>query len=160
LKFPDAQANMLDHSDSSSWWDALTDLLFTASNGLDSCVRIVEAACAASRAAPAADPPPANNPNWDAMAVSFASIANGLTWGSIFLAFLAVVVGITWGHIIVSRAETEARDAAKKCAKESSDQWMKENAPDIIAQHLELLRGARASNGDGEAADKIGEGAG
>ena len=73
----------------------------------------------------AATPPPAPPaPNWDAMAVSFASLSNAFAWGAIFLAFIAVVAAVGWGFLVRHWAEREARAEAAECVKRLMDKWL------------------------------------
>lgn len=121
---------------------------------------------AASRAcsAPAAAPATAASvpqPNWDAMANAFASQSVALTWGSILLALIGLVSAAGWGYVVKRRAEEEARDEARKCAKIMIQDWLTNEAPGIIRKHVELLQDVSPGRtDDDEAADEMGQVAG
>lgn len=94
------------------------------------------------------------------MATSFASLSTAIAWGSVVIAVMAFFGALAWGKVIASRTEKEAREEAKKCAKELIDKWLAEEAPAIIQKHVEFLRDASVGNSDDDkAADRIGEGA-
>jgi hypothetical protein len=112
---------------------------------------------------PQAQPAPAaaSQPNWDAMANSFASLSTALTWGSILLAVIAIISGLAWGWVVAKRAENEARTEAKRCAQAVIDQWLAQEAPKIVRAHVEYLRNTSLGGEDDDsAADAMGNAAG
>jgi hypothetical protein len=59
----------------------------------ETCLELVETvakSCAASSER-------VSEPNWDAMANSFASLSSAFTWGTIILAVIALIGAIAWG---------------------------------------------------------------
>lgn len=133
----------------------------TPSTAWGACTKIVEAAtksCAGSGIAP---PQPPLEPNWDALANSFASLSAALAWGSIGLAILAIVVGFGWAKIVTAEAKNEARTEAAKCAKLYIDEWLREMAPAIVRTHVEYLRSTTISGDKSDStADAMGNAAG
>lgn len=82
-------------------------------------------------------PPEQANPNWDAMAASFASLSNAFAWGSLILAGVAIIAAFTWGKIVTERAEREAREMAKA----KVERWLQDDAlPLILREVSEFLR--------------------
>ena len=82
-------------------------------------------------------PPEQANPNWDAMATSFASLASAFAWGSLILAGVAIIAAFTWGKIVTERAEKEAREMAKA----KVERWLQDDAlPLILREVSEFLR--------------------
>ena len=84
------------------------------------CERLVEAAtkpCPAPAVAPPLSVAP--QPEWDALANSFASLGVALTWGGLILGLLAIIAGFAWSKIVRRDAEEEARTAAKECVDKS-----------------------------------------
>lgn len=129
--------------------------------GLDACAKMVEAASACPATPAAAAPVTAGQPNWDAMASSFASLSLAFTVGSIALGVVAVISAIGWGFIVKARAEKEAREEARKCAREVVDQWLATEAPMRIRMYVEYLQDTSIGTiDDDRAADDIGKGAG
>jgi hypothetical protein len=105
-------------------------------------------------------PAPAQ-PNWDALANSFASLSLAFTVGSIILGVIAVISAIGWGYVVTVRAEKEARKEASECAKVLMDKWLAEEAPKIVRQHVDNLQNASlGATNDAEAADEMGKEAG
>lgn len=107
---------------------------------LNICSEMVESAArSCQQILPEQAPPP--NPNWDAMAASFASLSNAFAWGSIILALVAVFAAFTWGKIVTARAEREAREMAQA----EVEKWLANVAPPLIAREAsEFLRTFRA----------------
>lgn len=100
-------------------------------------------------------------PNWEALANSFASLSTAIAWGSLIVAIIAVVAALAWGKMVTDRAEKEARAEAEQCARKITDKWLAEEAPAIIRRHLDNLQDATIGNGnDAKAADEIGKAAG
>jgi hypothetical protein len=129
----------------------LTEYLLSPSDGLESCAKIVEAACGAAKAA--AQSPSSTAPNWDSIANALASLSVGLAWGSIMLAVVAIIAGFEWGRKVTEKAEREAR----KTAEESIAKWLSEEAPPIVRRHAEyILNTSIGSAEDGKAAEDIG----
>ncbi|MEA3009920.1 MAG: hypothetical protein QOJ91_1612 [Sphingomonadales bacterium] len=129
----------------------------TPSISADICSRMVETAGRSCQPAIAVAAPPAN-PNWDAMAASFASLSNAFAWGSIVLAVVAIIAALAWGKIVSVTAEREARDMAKRIAEDYITNWMAQNAPAIIQRHVEFMQDATVGEGsDAAAADAIGQ---
>lgn len=130
------------------------------------CERLVNAAyasCQKPAIAVAAAPPIAGQPQpeWDALANSFASLSAAFAWGSIVLALVAVAAAIGWGYLVKVWAEREARAEAAEFVKKEMARWLADEAPGIIRQHVENLQNPSLGNTpDGEAADEIGEEAG
>ena len=125
------------------------------------CTKIVEAATRSCHASPIAAPSPSSDPNWDALANSFAALSSAFAWGSIILAVAGILAGLAWGRAVALKAENEARTEAKKCADELIAKWLAEEAPGIIRAHLDALGNASLGKGDDdEAADDIGKEAG
>jgi hypothetical protein len=123
----------------------------------DICSQIVEASARFCHPT-AGMPPQPLNPNWDAMAASFASLSNAFAWGSIVLAVVAIVAALAWGKLVTASAEREAKEMAKRCAKEYIQDWMADNAPGIIRSQVDLLNDATIGEGnDARAADEIGK---
>ena len=103
-------------------------------------------------------PPEQANPNWDAMAASFASLSNAFAWGSIILAVVAVIAALAWGKIVTATAEKEARAMAKGCADEYIRDWLAKEAPGIIRERVDFILDATLGSGDDTtAADEIGK---
>lgn len=127
---------------------------------LAACERLVGVAAKAcpAAAAPATTPvPTAPQPEWDALASSFASLGAALAWGSVIFALIALVGGIAWAKLV----RGQAKDEAKRCAEESVKEWLAKEAPQIIRQHVEWLRDTSLGNDDDDdAADAIGKEAG
>ena len=107
-------------------------------------------------------PQPADVPEWDAIANSFASLSAAFTWGALFLAVIAIVAALGWGYLIRVWAEKEAKYEAQECAKREINRWLKEEAPQIIRKHVELLRNTSIgpNTDDDKAADEMGKEAG
>ncbi len=129
------------------------------------CTKMVEAAVSATaKACPVEKLPTAptsNEPNWDAMANSFASLSSAFAWGSLLLAAVAIAAAIAWGWFVKGWAEKEAQKEAKKCADTYIADWLANEAPAIVRQHVEYLSDATVGSGDdGDAADEIGKAAG
>lgn len=133
----------------------------TPSTAWGACTKIVEAATKSCAAQTQPPPAPPSQPNWDAMANSFASLSTALTWGSILLAVIAIISGLAWGWVVAKRAENEARTEAKNCAQAVIDQWLADEAPKIVRAHVEYLRNTSLGDeDDDDAADAIGNAAG
>lgn len=133
----------------------------TPSTAWGACTKIVEAATKSCASSAVTAPQPPAEPNWDALANSFASLSAALAWGSIGLAILAIVVGFAWAKIVAADAKNEARTEAAKCAKLYIDDWLREMAPGIVRTHVEYLRSTTISGDKGDnAADAIGNAAG
>lgn len=129
---------------------------------ISACGKIVETATRTCDVSPASTMVPQSpaQPNWDALANSFASLSAAFAWGSIVLGLIAVLAAIAWGKIVTMIAEKEAREEAKRCANTYIRKWLVEEAPGIIQRHLELLNDATMGSGsDSQAADQIGESA-
>jgi hypothetical protein len=123
---------------------------------IDACSKMLEAA---AKSCASTQPPSA--PNWDAMANSFASLSTAIAWGSVVVAIMAFFGALTWGKVVTMRAEKEAREEAKKCAKELIDKWLADEAPGIIRERVDLIIDATLGAGnDAKAADDIGKEAG
>jgi hypothetical protein len=126
-------------------------------------MRLVEAAsqgCKAT-AAQAAAPLPLPSPDFNPLTTSIASLGAALAWGSIIVAVIAILVTVISGFIVLNRAEKEARETAEKCATELANKWLFENAPGIIRKHVEFIQNTSIKqDGDGNAADDIGNAAG
>lgn len=74
------------------------------------------------------------------------------------MAAVAVIAGFAWGKVVVAAAEKEAKEEAKKCADTYIQQWLANEAPAIVRQHVENLRDATVGEGnDDAAADEIGK---
>jgi len=127
---------------------------------VDACSKMVESATRSCQPLIAAAPEQAN-PNWDAMATSFASLSNAFAWGSIILAVVAIIAALAWGKIVTASAEKEARDMAKSCAEDYIRKWLAEQAPGIIRERVDLIMDATLGAGDdAKAADELGKEAG
>lgn len=127
----------------------------------NACTKMVEAATRSCSTPPPTTAPTAAQPNWDAIANSFASLSVALTWGTILLAIGAVVAGVAWGKHIARTAENEARTEARRCAEQFIQEWLSRDAPGIIRSHVDNLRNATLGDGnDDAAADALGEAAG
>lgn len=127
---------------------------------VDACSKMVESATRSCQPLIAAAPEQAN-PNWDAMATSFASLSNAFAWGSIILAVVAIIAALAWGKIVTASAEKEARDMAKSCAEDYIKKWLAEQAPGIIRERVDLIMDATLGAGDdAKAADELGKEAG
>lgn len=93
---------------------------------------------------------------------SLAALSVAFTYGSILFAILALIAGYAWGKIVAANAEREARDEAKKVAKECADeyvkQWMAKEAPGIIRERVDFILDTTLGGGnDAQAADEIGK---
>lgn len=132
----------------------------TPSSAWGACTKIVEAAtksCSAQVPTPSAP----LQPNWDAMANSFASLSAAFAWGSLLLAIVAIISGLAWGWVVARRAENEARTEAQRCAQAFIDRWLADEAPQIVRAHVEYLRNTSLGGDDDDlAADAMGEAAG
>lgn len=127
---------------------------------VDACSKMVESATRSCQPLVAAAPEQAN-PNWDAMATSFASLSNAFAWGSIILAVVAIIAALAWGKSVTASAEKEARDMAKSCAEDYIKKWLAEQAPGIIRERVDLIMDATLGPGDdAKAADELGKEAG
>lgn len=130
------------------------------------CERLVNAAhasCQVSTASGASASLPAGQPQpeWDALANSFASLSAALAWGSILLAIIALIIAIGWGLLVKVWAEREAQKEAAECVKKLMEKWLAEEAPGIIRQHVENIQNASLGDTpDDEAADEMGKEAG
>lgn len=121
------------------------------------CAQMVEAATRSCQPMISV-PPEQANPNWDAMAASFASLSNAFAWGSLILAGVAIIAAFAWGKVVTATAEREARDMAKQCAEDYIKDWMAKNAPGIIQRHVEFIQDTTMGGGDdATAADEIGK---
>lgn len=117
---------------------------------VSACMKVIEAATQSCRPATLAlatvGPTPAQ-PNWDAMATSFASLSNAFAWGSLILTLLTIFAGFTWGKIVTAGAEKEAR----KMAEAEVKRWLNDEAlPMIMRQANEFLQTFR---GEGPISD-------
>lgn len=131
----------------------------------EECAKLIEVATAACNRPTADAVSAAGLPNWDAMANSFAALSLAFTWGSLLLAVIALVSAIAWGYIVTKKAEAEAKTCAQECAVRIADEkiaaWLRDEAPGLIRKHVDNLQNpSLGDDGDGEAADKIGEAAG
>lgn len=118
-----------------------------------SLIEAVDKPCPVSTATP----PTAGQPEWDALANSFASLGVALTWVSLFFALIALIGGIAWAKLVRGQAKEEA----KRCAEDSVREWLAKEAPQIIRQHVEWLRDTSlGGDNDDKAADAIGKEAG
>lgn len=126
------------------------------------CERFVNAAanaCPKPIAQMVAAPSP--QPEWDALANSFASLSSAFAWGSILLALVAIAAAAGWGYLVKRWAEDEARKEASECVNKLMEKWLAEEAPQIIRRNVELLQNASlGSDDDAEAADEMGKEAG
>lgn len=131
---------------------------------VDACVRIVEAgsrSCSAAAPTVSAIVPTAADPQWDALANSFASLSNAFAWGSLLLAVIAIVSAAAWGWFVKGWAEKEAKKEAQECTQKFIDKWLAEEAPQIVRRHVDVLRNTSLGPGDDDnAADTIGQEAG
>ncbi|MCW1985001.1 UNVERIFIED_ORG: hypothetical protein M2348_000712 [Sphingomonas sp. R1F5B] len=110
-----------------------------SAQAISACGKIVETATRACAAPP--PNPDAAQPNWDAMANSFASLSTAIAWGSVILAVIIFIAGLAWGKIVVATAEREAREMAQACAAAHIAKWLAEDAPPLIMrQAAEILR--------------------
>ena len=124
------------------------------------CSKMVESATRSCQPI-IAMPPEQSNPNWDAMATSFASLSSAFAWGSLILAVIAIVAGLAWGKIVTATAEREAKRMAKDCADDYINTWLAEKAPGIIRERVDLILDATLGSGnDAKAADDLGKEAG
>lgn len=134
----------------------------------NACARLVEAAaqsCASRPSVTTAAVPPQPQPEWDAIASSFASLGTAFAWGSLLLGIVALLGGIAWGFVVKAKAEAEARavatQVAQECVEVLVNKWLTEKAPQIIRENVELLGNATLGPGnDEQAADAIGGEAG
>lgn len=126
------------------------------------CERLVEAATRPCPVSPAAPPLPVTpQPEWDALANSFASLGVALTWGGVILGVLAIIAGFAWSQLVRRNAEEEARAAAKECVDKLMAAWLANEAPGIVRRHVENLGDASlGATDDGAAADEMGKEAG
>ena len=132
----------------------------SAAMSVQACGQLV-ASAAQSCAAPIVATQRSQQPNWDAMANSFAALSAAFAWGSILLALVGIAGAVGWGFLVKNWAEKAARTAATECAQRHVDKWLEKEAPRIIREHVELLQSASlGEQNDASAADEIGEGAG
>jgi hypothetical protein len=123
----------------------------------DICSKMVESATRSCQPLLSV-PPEQPNPNWDAMASSFASLSSAFAWGSIILAVVAVIAALAWGKIVTSTAEKEAKAMAKACADDYIKEWLSKEAPGIIRERVDFILDATLGSGnDSDAADEIGK---
>lgn len=131
---------------------------------LTACERLVGVAAKACPAAdvPAATPvPPAPQPEWDALANSFASLGVALTWGGLLLGVTAIVAGFAWARIVTRNAEEEARKEARECVDKLMTEWKAKELPALVSKNVAMILDTTKGNGnDLTAADRMGEGAG
>lgn len=126
------------------------------------CERFVNAAArACPNPAASVVSPTAPQPEWDALANSFASLSSAFAWGSLLLALIAILAAAGWGYLVKRWAEQEARKEAAECVKRQMDKWLAEEAPQIIRQNVEYLQNASlGTDDDAAAADEMGKEAG
>ncbi len=127
------------------------------------CERLLEAATrpcpVVAAAAPSATDMP--QPEWDALANSFASIGNAFAMGSLLIGVVTLLAGIGWGLWVKKWAEDAAKDEARTHAKALVAEWCRTEAPQIARRHVDFLMNTSLGNTDDvEAADEIGEEAG
>lgn len=130
---------------------------------ISACERLLEAATKPCPAAAVVTPPvvEAPQPEWDALASSFASIGNAFAMGSLLIGVVTLLAGIGWGLWVKKWAEDAAKDEAKKHAKALVEEWCRTEAPQIARRHVDFLMNTSLGNTDDvEAADEIGEEAG
>lgn len=123
------------------------------------CEQLVEAAtkpCPVPLGSPVAP-----QPEWDALANSFASLSSAFAWGALLLGVLALLGGIAWARLVKRDAEEEARKEAQACVKKMMDDWLANAAPGIIRRHVDNLQDASlGAVNDAAAADEMGKEAG
>lgn len=125
------------------------------------CERLIDAATRPCPVAVQATSSLAPQPEWDALANSFASLSSAFSWGALLLGVLALLGGIAWARLIKRDAEEEARAAAKECVTKMMEAWLANEAPQIIRRHVENLQDASlGATNDAAAADEMGEEAG
>ena len=122
------------------------------------CERLIEAA---SRPCPApVEVSPvsgAPEPEWDALANSFASLGSAFAWGALVFALIALLGGVTWGYLV----REQAKEEAKRCAEEAVREWLEKQAPALVRQQVDWIRDTSIGAGDdAKAADDIGKEAG
>jgi hypothetical protein len=144
-------------------WQAIA--MPSQSVSADICLKLVDAATRQCPPVPVAPPAPVN-PNWDAIAASFASLSTAFAWGSIILAAIAVIAAFAWGRLVTASAEKEAKaiaknvaeDVAKNCADAYIAEWLAKQAPGIIRERVDFIMNATLGPGnDSKAADDIGK---
>lgn len=123
----------------------------------DLCSHMVNAAARSCEPLPPiVSAPP--NPNWDAMATSFASLSNAFAWGSVLLGAIAIIAALAWGRAVGVSAEREAKKMAKECADSYIQSWLSKEAPGIIRERVDFILDATLGPGDdAKAADDIGK---
>ena len=139
---------------------------------VESCQKLIATAMSYCKGPPIAAPvgelppvspvAPPSGPDFDAIGVSLSALSTAFTYGSIFLALLAIGLALGYGYVLRNMAEREAREEARKCAEETINKWLTEQAPRVIQQHVEnlTLKSEAGVTLSGEAADEIGEKAG
>ena len=128
---------------------------------VSACQSFVEAASRTCLAPAVTQPATAPQPEWDALATSFASIGNAFAMGSLLIGVLTLVAGIGWGLWVKKWAEEAAKVEAEKYAKAKVEEWCRAEAPQIVRRHVDyLLNASLGKDDDGEAADEMGKEAG
>lgn len=101
----------------------------------ETCVRLVETATTACQPMASAQPIQPQ-PNWDAMANSFASLSASLSWGALLLAIIFGLATFGWGYVVKVWAEREAREEAQRCA----EKWLEDEATPLLRREMEEFR--------------------
>lgn len=91
---------------------------------VEACSRMVEAATHSCAAAPV------GQPNWDAMANSFASLSTAIAVAGVLLTFIFFFGGLAWGKYI----GREAKEEARQCVEE----WLKKEAPKVAREEARV----------------------
>ena len=125
----------------------------TSSITVDACAQIVEAATKSCVAAPVLPQSTITQPNWDAMANSFAGLSNAIAWGGLILTVILFFAGLGWGKVIMRNAEKEARDEARQCMA----QWIAENAASEVRLAVDKIIGSSLNGNGANRVDDFGE---
>lgn len=144
---------------------------------------MVEAATTSSAAAPALPQAVPPQPNWDAMANSFASLSTAIAVASAVFALIVFLVGLQWSVFFKAKVANDAKNEARKFAtseakhwaeaakkdaaagaiaeaRRCAEDWLTQNGPLIFGKYGGAISGVTLDDGGGIDAEEIGKNAG
>lgn len=121
------------------------------------CERLITAAtshCQAAVPVPIA-PAAVRDPNFDSISASLTSLSTAFVWGSILLALVVIALAAGWGYLV----RGWAKDEAKTVARNTMQEWLTTEAPQIIREAAALLKptGGDIRTDAEKQADELGE---